>query len=310
MTEPSSPETEALADEAIAEPAKPELATTGVELARVPPQELAPRGPSIPIRALAWTSAALCAIAPVVSFWLAIVGAVGLVVAFLAFTIQISRVHRRYADEHQAGVAALSRGDLGTARAIFAQSATRPATLVTGAHSLHNFAWTLLRQGDLRGAIDTFLFNERRNSKRLRAYALLPSSAVNLALAYALLGDFARAKHWLAVLEQRKTERAAPSVPAMTVYARAVLALRRGTPTVAARLLDEHWAECEATLTGDVFRPLRVIRAFAQSASGPREAGIAAMTLAAARPAHPGEYAFLGADWPEMAVFLDAHGLR
>jgi hypothetical protein len=73
--------------------------------------------------------------------------------------------------------------------------------------------------------------------------------------------------------------------------------------------LDERWHEYEALLTGDIVRHLRVVRAFARAAAGPREAGTAAMDLASARPAYPGEYALLAAEWPEMAAFLAAHEL-
>jgi hypothetical protein len=39
---------------------------------------------------------------------------------------------------------------------------------------------------------------------------------------------------------------------------------------------------------------LRIVRAFATAASGPREAGVSEMMTASARPAFPGEYDFLG----------------
>ena len=83
---------------------------------------------------------------------------------------------------------------------------------------------------------------------------------------------------------------------------------RTGRPEDAAKLLDEGWAGYEASVTGDVLRPLRVVRAFAH-ASGPRAGGVAEAALPTLRPAYPGEYAFLGARWPEMAAFLASHEL-
>jgi hypothetical protein len=70
-------------------------------------------------------------------------------------------------------------------------------------------------------------------------------------------------------------------------------------------MLDEHWSEYEATMTGEVFRPVRIVRAFAITAAGPRSAGNAETI----RPAYPGEFDFLGVGWPEMETFLATNGL-
>jgi len=62
-------------------------------------------------------------------------------------------------------------------------------------------------------------------------------------------------------------------------------------------------------MTGEALRPLRIVRAFAIAAAGPRDHGRADAVLAAARPAYPGEYEFVGKVWPEMASFLASHGM-
>lgn len=95
----------------------------------------------------------------------------------------------------------------------------------------------------------------------------------------------------------------------MTTFSRAALHCRAGRFDDAVRLLDERWASCEGALTGGTLRPLRVLRGFAIASSNPRNAGLAEVALATSRPSFPGEYDFLGVEWPELAAFLAAHDL-
>ncbi len=53
-------------------------------------------------------------------------------------------------------------------------------------------------------------------------------------------------------------------------------------------------------------RALRIVRAFAAESIG--SPALVPDLLAGARPFRPGEYAWLGARWPEMARYLDANG--
>ena len=110
----------------------------------------------------------------------------------------------------------------------------------------------------------------------LTVIGLFPTSGVDIALYQALLGDTHVAEQSLIKAEQRVTPLKLPSLPSMKAFVRAVLDCRAGRPEGAARLLDEHWAEHEALLTGDILRPLRIVGAFAIAVSGPRNAGIAA----------------------------------
>src|SRR5262249_22927212 len=131
----------------------------------------------------------------------------------------------------------------------------------------------------------------------------------DLALDHALSGDLAAAENWVAAAEERTDELSTPSTAAMTAFAHAVLACRSGRAAEAARMLDDHWPDYEARLTGEMLRPLRIVRAFAIATADPRSIGRAETVIAAARPVYRGEYAFLGTAWPEMANFLASHEL-
>lgn len=234
----------------------------------------------------------------------------GLIIAiFAANVIRLRRQMTRFVRESNEGFAALARGDLRRAHDIYWAWSERAKFPRIAALSRHNLGWTLMRQGELHRALAVATDNDARHPGALTAIGLFPTSGVDIALYQALLGNTQAAERALIETEQRTTLMKLPSLPSMKAFARAVLDCRTGRPEDAARLLDEHWAEHEALLTGDILRPLRIVRAFAIAASGPRNAGIADTMLAAARPAYPGEYDFLGVAWPEMAAFLTSHGL-
>jgi hypothetical protein len=225
---------------------------------------------------------------------------------------QVVRARRQAANfvvESNEGISALAQGELQLARDIFWRWSSASPSVRISALARHNLAWTRMRQGELQHAIEILIDNESRYARALQAMGMYPTSSTDLALDHALLGDVTEAEKWLAESERRREYLSTPNFPAMKIFARAVLDCRCGRTEDAARLLEEHWVECEGTLTGETLRPLRVIRAFAIAAAGPRNAGPAEVLLAASRPAYPDEYTFLGKAWPEMANFLTSHRL-
>jgi hypothetical protein len=173
----------------------------------------------------------------------------------------------------------------------------------------HNAAWTLLRQGELARAIEVQTPNIEQYDKTLERGLLLPTSIIDLAFFHALLGNLDDAEKQLAVLDARGKLPHNPSYPAMNALMRAVLACRRNNPLAAVKILEDHWSEWEANATGDLLRPMRVVRAFAIANVDMRDAGKATSILGDMRPNWRGEFDFLGVEWPEMATFLATHDL-
>jgi len=165
-----------------------------------------------------------------------------------------------------------------------------------------------MRQCELKQAIEVLTDNEEENTGALKAVALFPTSAVDLALCHALLGDLVAAEKCIADAEVRASELSNPSFKAAKAFARAVVDCRAGRHVEAARMLEEGWPEFESMLTGDNLRPVRVVRAFAIAAN-PRNVGLAETVLGTSRSNYPGEFDFLGAAWPEMSTFLATHNL-
>ncbi len=90
---------------------------------------------------------------------------------------------------------------------------------------------------------------------------------------------------------------------------RAVLLSRAGNHTAAFEVLAACWWRMGQNLTDRSMRLARLVMAFAAShleePAYPPE-----LILQGLLPASPLEYDFLGRNWPEMAEFLQAHGLK
>ena len=173
-----------------------------------------------------------------------------------------------------------------------------------------NVAEALLRAGDFDGALTACAEIERQRTMLLgsgpRTYL-----AVVTAFLYALRGDLTLAETWTenarARIARNREERMGSA--ARLCMAEAVVAARKGDPTGAIAILDKSWDELRFVLTADTLRVVEVIRAFAEAQGGLRESNTMAERLVRIEPVRRGEFAFLGAEWPEMKAYLAAHGL-
>jgi hypothetical protein len=240
----------------------------------------------------------------IVDLWVLVVALVVLAMATMIVTFAWSmRQFRRFNPDNNQAMAAMQRGDHERAAAVF-ERWTTGGNAATRALARHNLAWTRLRQGRLAEASELFVANEA-DPRALSANGLYTTTEHCLALCFALAGDLKRADSRMKEAALREPDRTNSEV--MRSFARAVIDCRRGQPADAARDLEDHWNAFEQATAGDVLRPLRIVRAFAAAAAGPREAARVHALLA--RPAYPGEYDFLAASWPELADFLATHDL-
>jgi hypothetical protein len=239
-------------------------------------------------------------------------GIIGLVVLLGFITLNVVRTRRRqrrFVVDIDRGITALVRGDLNEAHDVFQDWAEQATLAPMAALARHNLAWTVMRQGDIQHSANLSTHNRAHHKAALRRIGMLAICNVDIALCEALLGRLDTAETELADVDNHEAIRTPGTLPAMKAMVRAVIDCRSGRGEDAARVLQEHWSEYEGALTGETLRPIRIVRAFAIAASGPRNAGQAETLLSSARPAYPGEYAFLGVAWPEMASFLAAHQL-
>jgi hypothetical protein len=232
-----------------------------------------------------------------------------------AIVVAYRVVHRqeaqRFMVDNQAALAALARGDFATAEDAYRRWALRTRVPGVSALARHNLAWTLMRKCDFAASLAVLRDNDERNSKVLRRLGLYATNAIDRGIDHALLGELRDAER-CANEARRRLGGAVKNANARAklVLVEAVIACRSGRAEEGVRAIEDIWAESESLLTGELVRPLRVVRAFAMSQAGPRDAGLAHRFIVAARPNYPGEYDFLATAWPEMAQFLDVHELR
>lgn len=233
----------------------------------------------------------------------AVATAMAAVVPFMALRSIRLTAARRYQPANQEGLLALGRGELDRAARLFQPFTRKRGTSPAVRRAArYNLAFTLAQRGDLDRAIELHAVNEQG----ALAGDLKKHSAVQLALCLGLVGELDVAAAWIREAESR----AGKAAPPLLTMARAVVSCRRGDALSAAKNLADEWPQLEGQLTAAQLRPVQVLRAFAiHAAEGPRGAGRADKLLAAAEPRFPGEYRWLGVEWPEMQTFLRAHGL-
>ncbi len=206
------------------------------------------------------------------------------------------------------GLELLGRGELKKAQALFETMGQQFGRLRTfKGLAQHNLAWVLLTDGQLERATAELTALEKSDGLAT-APALKPGAASMLALCHALAGNFELATPWLAEAEKRKPAAGEPlRITGTLTVVRAIMFCRQGQPAEATRMLDRDWHTLEG-LGGDQLRPLRLLRAFAASATGgPRDDGAVDRLLAPLRESRPGSLRYLTVAWPELGAFIDLH---
>ena len=199
--------------------------------------------------------------------------------------------------------ARLQRGQLVEAVGVFWQWAEQARTAAVAARARIDLGMALVQQGDHARAITILEAADKNYRDEIASQKWTPRTAVWIAIAQALHGETAAARSWLAADKRGAAD------DELAIFVEAMVRCRTGECAAAATLLDERWIELEAGLTGRQLRAVRIVRAFAHAAAGPRATGTSAAILLGIRRSYPGEFAFLGAKWPEMAAFLATHEL-
>jgi hypothetical protein len=242
--------------------------------------------------------------------WVVVSGLAGMCAALVGLVLYGSRAMREAREESDAALSLLARGALSEARARF-EKMERLRWMGGGFVEVarYYFAVVTMRLGDLDGAIERFTKLQRSSGLNVEGGAL---ACVQLGVCLALSGDLPAAEAWLAEAEKRASRVVSSRLHAdqQLSFARVLYDCRRGASADAARTLQSRWRELEASLTGEGIRPWRVLHGFAlASSSGPREAAQVEPLLSPLKGGPPGEFAWLGARWPEMKSFLAAYSL-
>ena len=133
-------------------------------------------------------------------------------------------------------------------------------------------------------------------------------AAIHLGLLYALRGQLDAATRWCDDARRRLPRGQNRTLSAALLrLAEATVLARSGQHEDAARALDRDWKRLEEALAVSSMRRAWLLRAYLASGDGAR--GSVEPWLTLARGGRKGELAWLGAEWPELRAFLDAHDL-
>jgi hypothetical protein len=234
----------------------------------------------------------------------------GLIVSFyVGWAVFTNARARRFSNESNLAIAALGRGELEKARAIFVRWATSRHPVVSGL-ARHNLSWTLMLEGRIEEAVTLIEDTAVHHARGLARPGILSTTRVDAGIYNALLGKLDAATAWYEKAREPQRVAPMPTFPAMLAILEAVIACRTERAAEAVVVLERAWTEHEAAMTGEIMRMMRVVRAFALAASGsPRSQGVVEQVLGDMRPRYAGELTYLGSAWPEMAMFLAAHRL-
>ncbi len=208
------------------------------------------------------------------------------------------------------GLVSLAEGQLERATAVFREVMVKYQRQSSyAAVARYNLATTLLRQGNLSGAVEEAARVEK-GAGLLWASDIRVLAGILLAELYALRGQLDAAEKWLADARRRQLRSQSRTQPAAQLrLAETILQCRQGHFEDAVRLLDRDWRQLESTLTVAWMRNVWLMRAFAAAQlGGPRDAG-AVPYLSILRTQPAGAYDHLAVEWPELRTFLVANSL-
>ncbi|HXU70308.1 MAG TPA: hypothetical protein VN947_13320 [Polyangia bacterium] len=206
------------------------------------------------------------------------------------------------------GLLALADGDLGRASDIFGAVAReyRKQTAYAAVAKL-SLATALMRSGELQPAIEAAIEVERAPGLLFGSDART-MAATHLGLVYALRGQLDAATRWCDDARKRLSRGSNRTHSAALLrLAEATVLTRSGQLDDATRALDRDWKRLEEALAVSTMRRAWLLRAYLASGDGAR--GSVEPWLTLARGGRKGELAWLGAEWPELRAFLDAHDL-
>jgi len=215
---------------------------------------------------------------------------------------------RRFTTQQREAFEALGDGQYGRAAEIFGALAHRFRTKPNLAPvAAYNQAYAQIRAGDAARAVGVLLGVER--GPNLHVNSVRAPVALELARAFAIGGDVAKAQRWLDTARTRYSDDGDPgrTYPELAVVTGLVLC-RAGKLVEAAQHLDETWERMQSRLPMREMRAVWLLRAFAAgSTPAPREAAASEPWLQLLRATRPDSLAWLTAHWPELASFVTAH---
>jgi hypothetical protein len=221
-------------------------------------------------------------------------------VFFVGYLIWAKRRFSVEAQKNQNGVDLMIAGHVEAAGAVFEDLCRRPSSM--GAHVMFIFNRAVVYQclGDFETALGLYhsVLNSRGRGPRrvLTTHGDLLRTRIAETLAW--YGNLDAAE---ALLEQTC---GMDKVAGARVGPTVIIHLRRGNAKYALTTIEDGWSDAEALLLGVELKPLRILWAYILESLGQREAPQFVHHLAQLDDRDLDLNIWMGAKWPEMAVFL------
>lgn len=165
-----------------------------------------------------------------------------------------------------------------------------------------NLASALKQREELDRAVER-LRQAERTPRMAYASDIRILCSIDLGEIYTLKGDIQTAGRWLADAERRlKRAQNRLLAGARLRIAQAILLVRRGYDEEAMRLIEQHRAHIESIVPLTTMRVIWLLQAFVTARSGDTRAS--GEVFALLRQSRPQELDYLGAEWPELRMFL------
>ena len=222
------------------------------------------------------------------------------IVCFYVVALGATREGAEAIAKNQQAIDLLNNGNVHDAAREFDRLARTETKQAAHAVYVFNRAVAYMLEGRLQKAMS--LLNAVDHSRAFdrgpnRAYG--PYLYAEMATCLALMGLIPEAK-----AEREKAFRALnPEELHRLVLVDAIVALRQGDPRSALQIMDQYWDQAYENLRPPSFRGLMLMRAFALKQLGQTSSAYEGL-LRATRSSRPGEFDYLGVDWPLMKRFL------
>lgn len=238
--------------------------------------------------ALLWLSASLVPVLVIVT-------------VYFARTFALRAAHASAVQQNQAAVNLLNAGRIEEAARMFDHLTRTERNTPAHAVYVFNRAVAFMLQGRPRRAYS--LFNAVLRSHAFHfgfSHTYLPLLHIEIGTCLALFGEIEEAR--------RHREEAAKLLSdhelGRLVFLDVLILTREGHLRPAAELAGQRWREAEALLRTPTLKALRLCHAYALARSGSRGTSAFNALVQGVRPSEPGDFDWIGVEWPEFRSFL------
>jgi len=211
-------------------------------------------------------------------------------------------------NENNNAVAFMGRGELSKAAALFDELLRGSRDDLYYVIVMTNRARLYILQGEQKSAQkilhEAMLIYKKKEKMYIGVHADI---LLKKAHSFALSGELNKAEEF----SSQAADVVSEIQRGFLVPIHAIIALRQARMKSANRIFKEEWKLAEGSLDAGQMKHFRLLHAFAlNSINADTPAAETILLLQGLQQSYPGEYTYLGGNWPEMREFLARHQLQ